>query len=556
MKNLTLTFSLFLAFFLSQNVLSAQTCSADGGLISTDDPTTICALDGSADPITVSLSGAEGQRQLWLITDDAGNILAITFNNVFDLEGAGAGVCLIWHLSYNSITGLLVGNNANDLSGCYDLSNPIAVTRLTGDDCPTDCGVFGGTISTNDPTTICAGDGNPDPIYVDVEGAFGPNSAWVITDDAGTILALPPAPPFDLEGAGGGVCLIWYVRYDELSGAMVGNNAMTDLEGCFDLSNPIAVTRNGVNGGTISTNDPTYICAGDGNPDPIHVTVSGAEGTNSAWVITDDAGTILALPPAPPFDLEGAGEGVCLIWYLRYEDGLMGIAPGNNALTDLSGCYDLSNPIAVTRTGVDGGTISTNDPTTICAGDGQPDPIYVDVMGASGANSAWVITDEAGTILALPPAPPFDLEGAGGGVCLIWYVRYDELYGAQVGNNALTDLEGCFDLSNSIAVTRITGRACRQIGGFQPLVSNGNELLNQLDVFPNPAREVLNLNYEVQSEQAVLGLFDLTGRQVLNRALDSNESYMELNIGELESGIYMLRIKDGDQIITKRVVKQ
>ena len=43
------------------------------------------------------------------------------------------------------------------------------------------------------------------------------------------------------------------------------------------------------------------------------------------------------------------GPGTCLIWHLRYEDGLEGLEMGMNA-NDLSGCYDLSNYIEVVRT--------------------------------------------------------------------------------------------------------------------------------------------------------------------------------------------------------------
>ncbi|NRB46040.1 MAG: hypothetical protein HRU41_00085, partial [Saprospiraceae bacterium] len=319
------------------------------------------------------------------------------------------------------------------------------------------CDVDGGFISNRWLRTqrvICAGDGTSDPIDVRLSGQMGSNSAWVITDDALNILALPPAPPFDLEGAGPGTCLIWHLSYDGMiSGAEVGKNA-ADLEGCYDLSNPFTVYRNGVNGGTISTNDPTQICAGDGQGDPIDVSVEGSEGPHAAWIITDDAGNILALPPAPPFDLEGAGEGVCLIWYLRHDGAIDGLEMGNNA-NDLRGCFDLSNPITVYRDGVDGGHLTTAGgmtEKTICAGDGESDAFGVNLTGVVGANSAWVITDDALNILALPPAPPFDLEGAGPGTCLIWHLSFEDgLMGAAVGMNA-ANLDGCYDLSKPITV--------------------------------------------------------------------------------------------------------
>ncbi len=98
-------------------------------------------------------------------------------------------------------------------------------------------------------------------------------------------------------------------------------------------------------GGTISTTDPTIICV-DGVADPINVTVSGASGTNGGWIVTDDNNNILSTTLSSPFNLDGAGAGVCRIWYIRYEAGLSGMMNGNN-LSQLAGCFDLSNFIEV-----------------------------------------------------------------------------------------------------------------------------------------------------------------------------------------------------------------
>ncbi|MEL6989822.1 MAG: hypothetical protein AAGK97_18585, partial [Bacteroidota bacterium] len=247
---------------------------------------------------------------------------------------------------YNGdITGAEVGSNAADLEGCFDLSNPITVVREY---------VASPSITTADgltDLTICAGDGVSDAFDVVTSGGAGENAAWIITDDQLNILALPPSPPFDLEGAGAGVCLVWYVRFNgSLTGVAVGNN-VADVEGCYALSNPITVTREAVEASSIFLSDgstETTICAGDGNPDPLNVFVSGGAGENAAWVITDDQLNILALPPSPPFDLEGAGPGTCLIWYLRYNGDIVGAEVGLNA-ADLEGCFALSNPITVER---------------------------------------------------------------------------------------------------------------------------------------------------------------------------------------------------------------
>ena len=83
----------------------------------------------------------------------------------------------------------------------------------------------------------------------------------------------------------------------------------------------------GVNGGNLRTTagDTTLtICAGDGISDAFDVTLTGTDGDSSAWVITDPNGMILGVPAGPPFDLEDAGTGVCLIWHVSYNDTLAG----------------------------------------------------------------------------------------------------------------------------------------------------------------------------------------------------------------------------------------
>lgn len=453
---------LSLNFGHAQNDNANENATVNGGVISTNDGTTVCVGDGIADYIDVTVNGASGRVKQWIITDIDSLILKLPDSPPFDFDDAPPGNCLIWHLSYNGIKPLVDPSGQmkfthylDEIRGRYHISNSIEVERIQQPK--------GGDLSIEGGGTeieICAGDGISDAFNVTLVGAEGPYMQWVITDPDGNILALPEAPPFDLEGAGEGVCLIWNLSYAE-NVSLDGVTNASELTGCFDLSNPITVTRNGVDGGELELvggGTETTICAGDGVADPIDVTVNGVAPGPTAWVITDDQANILALPTGPPFDLEGAGEGTCLIWHLSYEEGLEGAAVGNNAATDLAGCYDLSNPITVTRNGVNGGEISIDGGGTeleICAGDGVSDAFDVVVTGAAEGPTAWVITDDAGTILARPEGPPFDLEGAGDGVCLVWHLSYEEgLEGAVVGNNANTDLVGCYDLSNPITVTR------------------------------------------------------------------------------------------------------
>ena len=207
---------------------------------------------------------------------------------------------------------------------------------------------------------------------------------------------------------------------------------------------------------------PFVFCV-DGQPDNVSgiSTDANAVGSNSTFVITDDSGNILGLPPTlsdlEGVDFDGAGGGTCLIWYLRFEDGLEGAEVGLNA-NNLLGSFDLSNSIEVVRNAPNGGLIA-GGPFNFTV-DGTPDMVSGITLDGnqSGTNSTWVITDDAGNILGLPPTladvEGVDFDAAGAGVCLIWYLRFEDgLQGAEAGMNA-GDLSGCFSLSNSITVTR------------------------------------------------------------------------------------------------------
>ena len=315
-------------------------------------------VDGDVDNVSdISIDDpGVGEMSTFVVTDEELNILGLP-PTLEALEGvnfddAGPGVCLIWHLNFlEGIQGAEVGLNAGELMGEFALSNSITVTRNK----VTNAGKI-----TSGPYAFQV-DGIPDfaaDLEVDTTFACGDSSVWVITDDQLNILGLPPtiekAKEVNFDGAGAGTCLIWYLRYNgTITGAEIGANA-ADLQGDFDLSNSVEVVRTqNVVPGEISGGPYTFTV--DGTPDfatDLSVDSSMATGANSTWVITDDSLNILGLPPtleeAQKVDFDGAGAGTCLIWYLRFNDGLEGAVMGMNA-ADLKGEFALSNSITVVR---------------------------------------------------------------------------------------------------------------------------------------------------------------------------------------------------------------
>ncbi|RNC92797.1 MAG: hypothetical protein ED555_01300 [Allomuricauda sp.] len=423
-------------------------------------------VDGVPDMVSaISLDDAElnGDMQTYVITDDARNILGIppTLEAVMgvDFDGAGEGSCYIYHLTYSTgLGGLEMGENLDDLTGQFGLSNFVVVNRNA---------LNAGTLSGG-PYNFTV-DGMPDmvsAIALDDTELNGDMQTYVITDDARNILGIPPTLDavmgVDFDGAGVGSCYIYHLTYSTGLEGLEGGNNLDDLTGLHALSNFVVVNRNPLNAGTLSGGP--FMFSVDGTPDMVSgITLDDADltGSNQGYVITDADLNILGLPPTldavEGVDFDGAGIGVCLIWHITYEDGITGLAMGENA-ADLDGFYALSNSITVYRN-PNAGTIS-GGPFTFTV-DGTPDMvsgITLDNSASTGANGTWVITDDQNNILGLPPTlmdvEGVDFDAAGVGVCLIWYMRYEDgLTGLAMGNN-VADLEGLYGLSNSITVTR------------------------------------------------------------------------------------------------------
>ena len=425
------------------------------------------AVDGQADMVSgITLDDAQltGSMQNYVITDDEKNILGLP-PTLMAVEGvnfdeAGVGACYIYHITYEEgLSGLETGENLDDLSGDFDLSNFIIVNRNA---------LNAGTLAGG-PFEFLV-DGMPDMvsgITLDDADLNGETQSYVITDDSKNILGLPPTleavEGVDFDGAGIGSCYIYHITYSgSITGLEMGEN-LDDLMGNFNLSNFIEVDRLGLNAGVLSGGP--YEFTVDGSPDmatDLELDDTDVSGTNQRFVITDDNLNILGLPPtleaARGVDFDGAGVGVCLIWHISYEDGLEGLEAGMNA-GDLSGFYALSNSITVNRNGLNAGVLS-GGPYEFTV-DGSPDmatDLELDATGVTGTNQGFVITDDNLNILGLPPtldaARGVDFDAAGVGICLIWHITYEDgLTGLEAGMNA-ADLSGFYALSNSITVNR------------------------------------------------------------------------------------------------------
>lgn len=335
----------------------------------------------------------------------------------------------------------------------------------------TACDAKGGMIALANGTTKARiiVDDTPDPLNVTRDSsAAGDNIGWLITDSELKILALPTMPPFDLNGAGVGTCLIWSISYEDgLQGLSVGENA-GELEGCFALSNPITVERLAPGTQIVETGQVSmpsgettrYTCPGNDGPITVQLNYETPAG-QVAYVVTDESFNILKVSTTNGLDLSGAGVGTCYIWAFNYTGSIRAM-PGESVFsTQFSTDQWLisQNAIRVIRETPEAGRITTvaGETEVYACIDGMPDVWGFVPTGESAANFVLVITDGNDNILMFNTKGYQDFDPAGIGNCRVYGLSYTGSLTAKPGDDISTTQlsDRCFDLSdNWVTVVR------------------------------------------------------------------------------------------------------
>ncbi len=286
--------------------------------------------------------------------------------------------------------------------------------------------------------------------------AYGTKTFTTDADDWTQGIVLPSYTASDGEP---GFASISFRLFDPSSGEP-NTNAFFIVD-AVQFNNPDQSCPGNLQGGTLSTMDPTYFCSLGG--DEVNVMLSGASGDSMSFVLVNFEGEILQITDATTFDFAASDPDGYSIWNISYDSSLEGLEVGNN-INDLSGCFNLSNGIPVIVSGAtpDGGAISTMDTTTFCTGESD-NVVVVDLSGDAGPLQTFLITDTVGEILSLSRLPSLDFRDENPGVYQIWHLSYTPgTSGIREGQN-VSDIQGCFDFSDSIRVVKLSLADCIEV---------------------------------------------------------------------------------------------
>jgi hypothetical protein len=79
-----------------------------------------------------------------------------------------------------------------------------------------------------------------------------------------------------------------------------------------------------------------------------------------------------------------------------------------------------------------------------------------------------------------------------------------------------------------------------------------------LNIYPNPATEVVNVTFISTDERSKLSVYDLAGKELISKNIISNSglTQQELNISHLSKGTYILMLTSDNSIKTQKIIIQ
>lgn len=79
---------------------------------------------------------------------------------------------------------------------------------------------------------------------------------------------------------------------------------------------------------------------------------------------------------------------------------------------------------------------------------------------------------------------------------------------------------------------------------------------NLVRINPNLVRDFAQLTFEPQVGRKQVELWDLNGRLIWQRTIDRGQDQWNLDLSTHQSGIYLIRVRTDEMIVTKRMIKQ
>ncbi|MCB0401708.1 MAG: T9SS type A sorting domain-containing protein [Flavobacteriales bacterium] len=183
---------------------------------------------------------------------------------------------------------------------------------------------------------------------------------------------------------------------------------------------------------------------------------------------------------------------------------------------------------------------------------GTSDPLFYSTSGVTASPVTWfepTVGNTPGDRRGIGSTGPFTFE-PDSSIELTLAIVFGRDYQNTGNLTAITVMNERIDSIRSYYLNGFTTTAC----GITLKVAESEPDDNALVVYPNPFNGLLNIHYIPQNEMAEVRIFDVYGQLVKERLLTNSVTIVDLS--RQAKGIYLVQVVDGQQVLTKKVVKQ
>lgn len=153
-----------------------------------------------------------------------------------------------------------------------------------------------------------------------------------------------------------------------------------------------------------------------------------------------------------------------------------------------------------------------------------------------GDEIVWTVTDQlTHNVVSSDPAAPTGFGSA-------------DLTNGQTYSFTFTSA-GVFDYECSYHVATMAGTIT-----VEGTASIDEQELVGFNIYPNPASDIINLNAQENIESVTI--YNMMSQEVMNHISSEKMNSLELNISNLENGTYFLKIKSGNRVGVRKLIKR
>jgi len=200
-------------------------------------------------------------------------------------------------------------------------------------------------------------------------------------------------------------------------------------------------------------------------------------------------------------------------------------------------------------------------------------------VGAVDVNNNWSTYSSYGTYVEVSAPGGDGSNGAGDIYSTLPNNSYGYMFGTSMASPLVTGLAGLMfaanpSITNSQARTILQqcvfdfgatgwdqyygyGVVCAYCAVMAAIITSVDEITDysEINISPNPANDVININLPAyfSEDKTTFELFDINGKLLKSLSIQGNQT--QINISELPSGVYIIKVTDNKGVAVKKFAK-